>query len=215
MKILVAGANGQIGRKIIKLLSDSEHQVRAMVRDSRQVDKMKQLGADETVVADLEGDLKEVVTGCTGIIFTAGSGSHTGQDKTMLVDKEGAKKLVDEALIHGIERFIMVSTRRANNPEKAPDKIRYYFEAKGEADEYLRSSGLNYTVIRPGGLINDEGSGFILVKENLDEDSISRKIPRADVASTVVSSIDEENTFRRSFDLVSGDITIRKALSEV
>jgi uncharacterized protein YbjT (DUF2867 family) len=215
MKILIAGANGQIGSKIVKMLSKSDHQVRAMVRDSKQVDKMLKLGADETVVADLEGNLKEAVAGCTGIIFTAGSGSHTGRDKTELVDKEGAKKLVDEALKEDIERFIIVSSRHADKPEKAPDKIRYYFEAKGEADEYLRSSGLNYTVIRPGGLINGDGSGLILAKESLDEDEKSGNIPREDVAMTVVSSIDEDKTFHRSFDLVSGDITIREALADL
>lgn len=215
MKILVAGANGQIGRKVVKLLSDSNHQVRAMVRDDEQVDLMKQLGADETVVADLEGEIREAVTGCNGIIFAAGSGSHTGQDKTELVDRDGAKKLVDAGLNENIERFIMISTRRANHPELAPEKIRYYFEAKGEADDYLRSSGLNYSIIRPGGLINDEGSGFIQAEENLDEDAISRKISRDDVAMTVVSSIDEDNTFYRSFDLVSGNIPIQEVLSDL
>jgi uncharacterized protein YbjT (DUF2867 family) len=215
MKVLVAGANGQIGRKIVKMLSESDHQVRVMIRNEDQKDVMKKLGADEIVIADLEGDISQAVKGCSTVIFTAGSGPHTGPDKTELVDKQGAMKLVDAAVEEGADRYVMVSSRNADNWENTNSKIRYYYEAKGKADEYLRSSNLNYTIIRPGGLTNDNGTGLVLAREHLQEDDISGSIPRQDVAAAVVSALDEDNTFYRSFDLVSGKIPINEALSDL
>ncbi|WP_010278258.1 SDR family oxidoreductase [Paenibacillus senegalensis] len=211
MKVLVVGANGKIGRQLVKLLAEEKHhQVRAMVRKEEQMEKMKQLGA-EPVLADLSGrvqDIAEAARGCDAVVFTAGSGGHTGADQTILIDLDGAVKTVEATKLAGIDRFVMVSAIGANKREKWSDKIKHYHAAKYYADEALKASGLNYTIVRPGALLDSEGSGKISAAEELDRGSI----PRADVAQVLAVVLDEPNTYRRSFDLVSGDTAITDAL---
>ena len=159
MHVFIAGANGQIGRFLLQEIADSKHEARALVRHADQGPELQQLGATETVIGDLEQDCSEAMRGCDAVIFTAGSGPHTGPDKTVDVDQDGAIRLVDTAKAMGIKRFIMVSSMRAEEPEKGPEKLQHYLRAKRNADEHLKSSGLNYTIVRPGRLTNDDGNG--------------------------------------------------------
>ncbi|PLR78452.1 NAD(P)-dependent oxidoreductase [Bacillus sp. V3-13] len=214
MKVLVVGANGQIGKKLIALLKDSkEHTPRAMVRTEEQSDALNEQGI-ETAVANLEDSvdaIAEAAKGCDAIVFTAGSGGHTGADKTLLVDLDGAAKTVEAAEKAGIKRFIMVSALQSHNRENWSEAIKPYYVAKHYADKILEQSELTYTIIRPGGLINEAGTGKVSAAENLERGSI----PREDVAHTIFAALDEENTFYRSFDLVSGDIPIPDALKSL
>jgi uncharacterized protein YbjT (DUF2867 family) len=162
MHIVIIGANGKIGRQLIQLLAGTEHRVRAMIRKEEQAPELKRLGADEIVVADLEKDFDHALQGCSAVVFTAGSGSHTGPDKTELVDRLGAIRSIEKAEALGIDRFIMVSSMYADRPEDGPERIRHYFRAKGAADDRLRDSKLNYTIIRPGRLTNDPPAFFFM-----------------------------------------------------
>src|SRR5690625_4737644 len=116
MKVLVIGANGQIGKHLVQLLKESdEHTVRAMVRTEEQVAYFEDTGV-ETRLADLEGsvnDIAKAAEDCDAIIFAAGSGAHTGADKTILIDLDGAAKSIEAAEMVGINRFIMVSVIRS------------------------------------------------------------------------------------------------------
>ena len=215
MKVFVVGANGQIGKQLVHMLHKSDNfSVRAMVRKQEQVDAFQTEGI-EAVVADLEGTVDEIVQaakGCDAIVFTAGSGGHTGADKTLLVDLDGAVKTIEAAQQLGVERFVMVSAFQANNRENWNEKIRHYYVAKHYADRILLDSGLNYTIVRPGGLTNDAGTGKVTVGEKLTERST---IAREDVARVVFEALQEENTFKKSFDLVQGNIDIAEALKKV
>lgn len=214
MKVLVVGANGQIGRHLVSLLTNSnEHTVKAMVRNEEQVQDFQQLGA-ETVIANIEGSvesLTDAVKGCDAVVFTAGSGGHTGFDKTLLVDLDGAAKMIEATEQAGINRFIMVSALQAHQRENWNEAIRPYYVAKHYADKLLIASGLSYTIIRPGGLLNEKGTGKVTIAENLQRGTI----PREDVAATIAACLGEENTFRKSFDIVSGDIDIKKAVQSL
>lgn len=214
MKILVVGANGQIGKFLCQQLANhKEHTVQAMIRNEGQKSYFEKIGV-ETVVADLEGsvnDIAEASTNCDAIVFTAGSGGHTGLDKTLLIDLDGAVKTIEVAEKSGVSRFIMVSAHQAHHRENWNEKIRPYYVAKHYADRILEQSDLNYTIIRPGGLTNTDGTGGILVAENLERGSISRE----DVAKTIVATLSEEQTYRRSFDLISGDTPILEALANI
>lgn len=214
MKVLVVGANGQIGQLLIRLLRESnEHTPKAMVRKQEQAEEFRNAGV-EAVVADLEGSVEEIAAaaaGCDAIIFTAGSGGKTGPDKTLLIDLDGAVKTVEAAEQAGIQRFVMVSAIQAHNRENWSEAIRPYFVAKHYADRMLEQSSLNYTIIRPGGLVNEPGSGKITAAANLQRATI----PREDVASTILAALTEEKTFRRSFDLVAGESPIAEALKNV
>ena len=214
MKVLVVGANGQIGKHLVNLLKESnEHTVRAMVRTEGQVEAFGKLGV-ETRLADLEGSvggIAEAAKGCDAIVFTAGSGGHTGADKTMLIDLDGAAKTIEAAKKIGIKRYIMVSAIQANNRDSWGGTPSYYMAAKHHADKILEKSGLTYTIIRPGALLNEPSIGKVNAAENIKTGSI----PREDVAKTIFASLTNEQTFNRSFDLISGETEITEALKSI
>lgn len=214
MNVLVIGANGQIGRQVVGLLKESKnHTPRAMVRSEEQAGRFERDGV-ETIVADLEGSVEQLTRAMVGIdavVFVAGSGGHTGPDKTLLIDLDGAVKSMEAAEKVGIGRFILISALQANHRENWNETIRPYYVAKHYADRALTASDLDYTIIRPGGLMNTPGTGRVTAAENLEGGSI----PREDVAQTIVAALDEDKTVRRAFDLVTGDTSIAEALEKI
>ncbi|MED1173012.1 SDR family oxidoreductase [Bacillus inaquosorum] len=214
MKVFLIGANGQIGQRLVSLFQDNpDHSVRAMVRKEEQKASIEASGA-EAVLANLEGSPEEIAAaarGCDAIIFTAGSGGSTGYDKTLLVDLDGAAKAMEAADIAGIKRFIMVSALQAHNRDNWNESLKPYYVAKHYADKILESSGLTYTIIRPGVLRNEPGTGTVSAAKDLERRSISRD----DVAKTVIASLDETNTENQAFDLTEGDTPITEALKKL
>ncbi|MBL7251326.1 SDR family oxidoreductase [Alloalcanivorax marinus] len=212
MRVLIAGANGKIGRRLVKLLGDSDHVCRAMVRDPSQEWELRQLGADEVVVADLEGDCRAALITCDAVVFTAGSGAHTGPEKTVDVDQNGAINLIDLAQEMGVPRFVIVSSMRADDPDSGPESMRHYFVAKQKADNHLRASHLNYTIVRPGRLTEEEGTGKVRLAERIDAFG---EIPRQDVAAVIRAVLDHPGSSKREFDLISGDTAIDQAVTSL
>lgn len=214
MKVLIVGANGQIGRHIVQRLAKQEkHQVTAMIRKQEQADFFNHLGV-ETVIADLETEdgVLKAAEDVDAIIFTAGSGGHTGADKTMLVDLDGAFKSIEAAEKHHIKRFIMVSALHSDTPKNWKEGMEAYYTAKKRADERLRNSSLNYTILRPGWLTNEKPSGKIEAKLDLGKDG---SISRENVADIAVQALDIDATFNQTIELIDGDTTINEALSSI
>lgn len=214
MKVFVVGATGQIGKHLIDLLQNSEqHTVRAMVRKKEQAEELKSQGID-VAVASLEGsvkDIAEAASGCDAIVFTAGSGGHTGLDKTLLIDLDGAAKTVEAAEQAGIKRFVIVSALQANHRENWNKEMVPYYVAKHYADRMVETSNLDYTIIRPGGLLNDASTGKVTASTNLETGSI----PREDVAKTIYAALGAQQTYKKSFDLISGETKIEEALKNI
>ncbi|GAS84312.1 SDR family oxidoreductase [Paenibacillus amylolyticus] len=214
MNVLVIGANGQIGKFVVEqLVQEGKHKVTAMIRKPEQADMLKELGAN-VVIGDLEGsveDLAEAMKDHNAIVFTAGSGGSTGQDKTLLIDLDGAVKTMEAAEQQGISRYILVSAYGADQREKWSESIKPYYVAKHYADRVLFASDLNYTIIRPGGLKNEPGTGKIAVGTDLKPGSI----PREDVARVIVASLQEEKTYRMAFDLIAGEHPVDDALGKL
>ncbi|OME92435.1 sugar epimerase [Paenibacillus amylolyticus] len=214
MNVLVIGANGQIGKFVVEQLAqEGKHKVTAMIRKPEQADALKELGA-EVVIGDLEDsveDLAEAMKDHNAIVFTAGSGGSTGQDKTLLIDLDGAVKTMEAAEQQGISRYILVSAYGADQREKWSESIKPYYVAKHYADRVLFASDLNYTIIRPGGLKNEPGTGKIAVGTDLEPGSI----PREDVARVIVASLQEEKTYRMAFDLIAGEHPVEDALGKL
>jgi uncharacterized protein YbjT (DUF2867 family) len=204
MRVLVAGSHGQVGQHITELLSQSDHDVRGMVRDEAQVSDIETLGA-EAVVADLTADVAHAVQGCDAVVFAAGSGG----DDVWGVDRDGAINLIETAEAHDIYRFVMLSSINADTPEESPEALRDYLNAKAEADEHLRNRDLTYTIVRPGPLTNDAGTGRIKTGADLDRDG---EIPRVDVARTLVTSLSMESTHGLTFEVLAGNEPIEDAL---
>ena len=206
MKVLVIGAHGGVGRKLLPILRDDGHQVRAMIRNEVQAPEMAELGG-EPVLGDLERTFAHHMQGMDAVVFTAGSGADTGADKTARVDGAGAIRAIDGAKAHGARRFLMVSARGAADPDRS-ESIRHYLVAKCIADIHLERSGLDHTILRPGRLTDDDPVGRIRAGPDVGSGSI----PRADVASVIARSLREPATLHKTFELVEGDTPIETAL---
>src|SRR5690625_672268 len=181
-----------------------------MIRNPEQQSKFEEKGI-KTVVGDLEGpvsDLELVMQGIDAVVFTAGSGGKTGPDKTLLVDLDGASKTIEAAENLGVQRYVMVSAIQAHNRENWSEQIKPYFVAKHHADRILANSTLDFTIVRPGGLVNDPPTGKIKIAENLERSTVTR----ADVAATIASVLQAENTIKKSFDLLNGETDIETAV---
>ncbi|WP_046175613.1 SDR family oxidoreductase [Domibacillus indicus] len=213
MHVLVIGAAGTTGRLVVRSLAENiQHLVKAMVRRTDQMAEMEKLGA-RPVLADLEQDFSYAMNDVNAVIFAAGSGSSTGPEKTTAVDRDGAVKAIDLAVSHGIERFVMLSSMGADQPDAGPESLRHYLQAKHDADLHLMKSGLSYTIIRPGALTNEPGSGKIEAAARVENRTNS--ISRADVAEVLVQSLLAEKTESRIFEITGGHVPISEALSGI
>ena len=211
MKVLVAGANGQVGQHIVRILAEGGHEVRAMIRDEDQAPRLRELGG-EPIVADLEGEVAHAVEGCDAVIFSAGGGPGSGAEKKETVDRGGAVKLIEAAREHGARRYVMVSAMGAADPEAGSEAMQPYLFAKARADEALQESGLDYTIVRPGSLTDEAGTGAVEAALSLGRRG---EIPREDVAHTIVATLEMENTFGKTFEVLSGDVPVEEALSRL
>ncbi|HET8807420.1 MAG TPA: SDR family oxidoreductase [Methylophaga sp.] len=209
-KTLVIGANGQIGKLLVSLMAEQQQPVRAMIRKPEQADYFQKMGV-EVIIADLEQPLSdEAFHDCDKVVFTAGSGSKTGADKTILVDLWGACKAVEMAVKHKVTQFIMVSAQNAGDPENGNPAIKHYNVCKHFADQYLLGSGLPFTILRPGKLIDAPATGKISTQRS--EDKTQRFISRADVAQCISHCLTHDNTINHIIPLYQGDLMIKDAL---
>jgi uncharacterized protein YbjT (DUF2867 family) len=206
--ILVAGANGTTGKKIIALLHKSENfNPIAMVRKEEQQAYFKDQNI-KTVLGDLTNDVDSVFdSSIDRVIFAAGSG---GKD-VIGVDQDGAKKMIDASKKANVKKFVMLSSMGADNPEEA-EKLQDYLKAKHNADEYLKTSGLEYSIVRPGTLTDEEQMAKIELAPKLNKRG---EISRADVAQTLVQSLEDKTASNATFEIIKGEQSITEALSQV
>ena len=216
MKVLIAGAHGKTARRLVRMLVADGHEVRGLVRKEEQTGDVEADGA-EAVVVDLEaeeagGGVGRAIEGCDAIVFAAGAGPGSGDARKETMDYGGAAKLVEAAEDRGVRRYLMLSAMGAGDPEGGSEAMRPYLRAKARADERLRSSGLDYSIIRPGGLTEDGGTGNIEAAESLGRRG---EIPREDVARTFAAALENENTYHKTFDILSGETPIPEALAQL
>lgn len=213
MEVLVVGAHGGTGQRLVNLLDVDGHRVRGMIRDAGQARTIESLGGTP-VVADLEepDQVEAAVAESQVVVFAAGSGSHTGPEKTVDVDQEAAKRLVDLSEAAGVERFVMLSSMGTRDPEAGAESMRHYYRAKREADDYLQASSLAWTVVRPGRLTYEQGTGMVEVAEVLDRRG---EISRDDLAAVMVQCLRVPHTVRKSFEVLAGDVMIGAALENL
>jgi len=140
-----------------------------------------------------------------------GPGGSTGWDKTILVDLWGAERAVRACEEHGINRFVMISSRGAGDPESRQGPIKPYIVAKHVADRTLQRSSLDETILRPTRLTDEEGTGRVAAYFDTDPET-GDPIPRADVAQAVVQCLGDENTVGHAITLYGGDTPIEEAL---
>ena len=216
MKVLVVGANGQIGKQLVAFMQESDGlQARAMIRSEEQAAYFKYLGA-EVAIVDLEDDIEPIAKAAEGVdavVFTAGSGPHTGKDKTIMIDLDGAIKTIEAAKKTGVIRFVMISsfdTTREAIQEASPSFAPYVI-AKHYADVWLRDTELDYTIVHPGLLTNEVGTGKIEAASKVRR----AEVPREDIAKVIVSVLENDKAIGKEFQVVGGNQLIDEAIGSL
>ena len=209
MDVVVAGGHGKVGLRLLRLLAERGDRGRGLIRDPSQAGDLHEAGA-EPVVCDLEreDDLSPFVEGADAVVFAAGAGPGSGPERKRTVDLGGAVKLIDAARAGGVGRYVMVSSVGADDPASGRPEMHPYLEAKAEADRALASSGLDHTILRPGRLTDDPGTGRV----EAGPDVARAEIPRDDVAAVLLAALHTPGTIGKTFVVVSGETPIEDAL---
>jgi uncharacterized protein YbjT (DUF2867 family) len=208
VNVVVIGGHGQIAMRLLKLLADRGDTGRGVIRNPDQAKDLEAIGATP-IVLDIENmEIGDAVAGAAAVIFAAGAGPGSGAARKQTVDYGGAVKLVEAAKAHDISRYLIVSSIGADRPEDWSEQMRPYFEAKAAADKTVVESGLDYTILRPGYLTDDPGTGKVAVGERLDRG----RIPRDDVALVLLECLSADETIGKGFDLVGGETPVAEAV---
>ena len=216
MDVVVAGGHGKIGLRLLRLLHQNGHRGRGLIRSEEQIAALRSAGGEPAIV-DLENvsvpDLAIALQGADAVVFAAGAGPGSGEERKRTMDYGGAVKLIEAAQHEGIRRYVIVSSMGAADPEGsgAEGGFLVYLEAKHDADEAVRSSGLDFTIVRPGMLTDDGGTGQVSVGQGLP----SGEVPRDDVAAVLLAVLGSDSTIGKDFDLVGGDESVEDAVSSI
>lgn len=210
MDVVVAGGHGQVALHLLEALSAEGHRPRGLIRNPDHAGDLERRGA-EPVVADLEqlDDLSGAVRGADAVVFAAGAGPGSGPERKRTVDLGGALKLIDAAQAVGVRRYVMVSAMGAADPEGGSEQMRPYLQAKADADHALAESGLDFTIVRPGRLTDDPGTGRVAAASQVERG----EIPREDVARVLLAVLETPSTVGLTFEVVSGETPIAEALT--
>src|SRR5882757_7330527 len=197
MRIVIAGGHGKIALILERLLSARGDSVAGLIRNPGQVADLEAAGA-EALVVDLENasvaEVAQHVRGADAVVFAAGAGPGSGAARKETVDRDAAILLADAALDAGVSRYVMVSAMGADaeSPDDAGDPVFVaYLRAKGAADDNIRArEALDSTIVRPGHLTNDPGTGRVTIAD----DHGHGNIPREDVAAVLLQVLDTPGT---------------------
>ena len=208
MDVVVAGGHGQVGLRLLRLLAAGGHRARGLIRNPGHAPDLEEAGA-EAVLCDMEAlaDLSGCCEGADAVVFAAGAGPGSGAERKQTVDLGAAVKLMEA----GVRRYVMVSAISAGRPEEWSDQMRPYYEAKAEADRRLSDSGLDYTIVRPGALTDDPGTGLVTVGTDVERGAV----PRDDVAAVVLGVLEQPSTIGMTFELISGDTPVDEAVARL
>jgi nucleoside-diphosphate-sugar epimerase len=214
MIVAIAGAHGKIALRLTPLLIEGGDTVVGLIRNPDHAAEVSRAGAS-TVVCDLEratvDELARAIEGSDAVVFAAGAGPGSGAARKITVDRDGAIKLLDAATSAGIRRYAIISAVGAESPPAGDDVFSVYMRAKAEADEAVRASDRDWTVLRPGGLTDDAGTGRV----RLAPAPFGGRIPREDVASVLARLLPDERANGRILYVNGGDEPIEKALDGV
>ncbi len=187
MKILVAGATGNTGTRLVKELCSRGHDPVALVRSSSDTSDLPE--NVEQRLGDLSDLQKGITEGCEVVIFAAGSGGGTGEDMTDAIDRDGAIRLVDLAEKGGVRRFVMLSSVGAGDPDPDSELV-HYLKAKHDADERLKKSSMETAILRPVSLTDDGPTGNVRLGDDVDPRG---KAARGDVAVILANAAEQED----------------------
>jgi uncharacterized protein YbjT (DUF2867 family) len=215
MRVVIAGGHGKIALILERLLAEAGHEPIAIIRNPDHREDVDATGAS-AVVLDLEEasvtEVGQVLKDADAAVFAAGAGPGSSAARKFTVDRDAAILLADAAEAAGVPRLVVISAINTDDFDPASDDVfQLYLRAKSEADASVRGRDLDWTIVRPGSLTNEPGTGRVLAGSGLGRGSI----PRADVAATIAALLDTGAASRTQFDLVSGDDPIDEALARL
>jgi nucleoside-diphosphate-sugar epimerase len=216
MRIVVAGGHGQIALRLERLLAAAGHGVVGIVRNPDHVDDVRATGA-EALVLDLEAaslaDVVPQLDGADAVVFAAGAGPGSGVPRKDAVDRGASVLLADAAEQAGTRRFVQVSSMGAGAPPPSgtDETFAAYLQAKTAAEDDLRGRNLEWTVLRPGGLTNDPGTGGVRLEPSVPRGRVSRD----DVAAVIAGLVTDRRGLGQTLELVAGDTPVDEALARL
>jgi uncharacterized protein YbjT (DUF2867 family) len=205
--ILIAGATGGVGRQLIGKLTAQNEDVRALVRDLSQA---QMLFTAQDCLQLVEGNTSETISlpnafvGVRAVICTIGAKAPAGDNSPEKVDYEGVRNLVMAARNASIGRFVLVSSIGVTHPEHPLNNFGRVLDWKLKGENVLRTSGLNYTIIRPGGL-TDESGGKSALRVAQGDNLSGRHVSRSDVAAICLAALDDISTYQTTFEIIAED----------
>ncbi|KAB1145914.1 SDR family oxidoreductase [Streptomyces luteolifulvus] len=215
MRIVIAGGHGQIALRLERLLAARGYEVAGLIRSAEQGDDLRESGA-EPVLLDLESASVEEVAahlhGADAAVFAAGAGPGSGTARKDTVDRGAAVLFADAAVRAGVRRHVVVSSMAADAAHKGDEVFDVYLRAKGEADDYVRSlAALDWTILRPGSLTNEAGTGLV----RLEAHTGRGPVPRDDVAAVLAELLDTPATAGLTLELIGGSTPVSVAVKSV
>ncbi|MFE7974771.1 NAD(P)H-binding protein [Streptomyces shenzhenensis] len=215
MRIVIAGGHGQIALRLERLLTARGDEVAGIIRKAEQEGDLREAGA-EPIVLDLEsasaGELAERLRGADAAVFAAGAGPGSGAARKETVDKGAAVLFADAAVQAGVRRFLVVSSLGADPAHQGDDVFDAYLRAKGAADAYVTGlDALDWTILRPGMLTNERGTGLVRLEAHTGRGSV----PRADVAAVLAELVESPATAGLTLELISGSAPVSVAVKSV
>lgn len=212
MRVAIAGGHGGIGLRLTRLLSGRGDEVLALIRNADHSGDVREAGG-EPVLCDLEAaDVREVeaaIGSADAVVFAAGAGPGSGSARKETMDYGGAAKLIAAATAAGVARYVMVSSMGADPDVQGDDTFSAYLRAKGRADAELAASGLDFTIVRPGRLTDEPGTGRVRLGEGVPRGAV----PRDDVAAALAEILHAPATVGTSLGLTSGDTPVAEAVA--
>jgi len=217
MRTVIAGGHGQIALRLERLLAASGDSVVGLIRDPEQADDLRAVGA-EPAVLDLESataaQVARVLRGADAAVFAAGSGPGSSVERKQSVDRDAAVLLAEAAASAGVPRFLLVSSTGAAADAVSSDPVfEAYLRAKGAAEDAIRArDDLDWTILRPGVLTNDPGTGLVELAPAPRPAADRGSVPRDDVSAVLAALLDAPSTIGRTLELVSGSVPVAEAV---
>ena len=213
MDVAIAGGHGQIARRLARLLVERGDRVRGLIRNPGHADDLRADGSEPDLCdheAAAPAEVAEAIAGADAVVFAAGAGPGSGAERKFTMDRDGAVKLLDAARTAGARRYVIVSSVGAENPPPADsdDVFAVYLRAKAEADQAVAASDRDWTIVRPGGLTDDPGSGRV----TLSTEAVRDRVARDDVAGVLAAVLVEPRSAGLTLYVVGGDDPVDEAL---
>lgn len=211
MRVVIAGAHGQVARLLARRLVGQGHDVVGLVRDPAQ---LEDLAADGThgIVCDLEAaetsEVAEHLRDADALVFAAGAGPGSGAPRKETVDFGAAVRCLSATQVAGVPRYVMLSAMGTDDPPRDDAVFSVYLRAKARADRAVMESDRDWTVVRPGRLTDDEARGTVTLARHVPRD----EVPRDDVAAVLAAVLDDPATVGHVVEVVGGDTPIPRAL---